>query len=159
MNPMRDVGMGAWEGEKGLLCAESQNVRNIRNIYKYEINIQLIQLFTAENLFRSRRNTPEPAGTFEEIVFRHVPAMFRFSVFPENLCSPSATGPTAACRKIVFRHVPVAPEHFQIAGGPEIRGLQKFALVVFRMFRTFAPPSHVSRRNNTRPASGMEISR
>ncbi len=158
MNPMRYVDMGAWEGEKGLLCVEGQNVRNIRNIYKYEINIQLIQLFTAEILFRSRRNIPEPAGTFKKIVFRHVPAMFRFTVFPENLCSLSATRPTAACRKIVFRHVPVAPEHFQIAGGPGIRGLQKVALAVFRMFRTFAAPSHVSRHNDTRLTCGMEIS-
>lgn len=70
-------------------------------------------------------------GTFrnipERILFRHVPAMFRQALLPEQGCSPYATRPTAILQKNVFRNVPVVPEHFHGATGLVNQGLQRIA--------------------------------
>lgn len=88
-------------------------------------------------------------GTFrnipERILFRHVPAMFRPALLPEQGCSPYATRATAIFQKTAFRNVPVVPEHFYGATGRVNQGLQRIDFEMFRMFRTFDSPAHVFR--------------
>ncbi len=140
MKRMASSVWGALDGVNGMACAKAETVRNIRNIQFYKKYIQLIQLVTYINLFRRHWNKPERTGTN---LFRHVPAMFRPALLPEQGCSPYATRATAILQKNVFRNVPVVPEHFYRATGRVNQGLQQIAVEMFRMFRTFDSPAHV----------------
>lgn len=124
MNSGMKVGLGRPENSNAVLCVSPQYIQNKRNIYKNKKKHQLDQSVTSENLFRSGWNRSEQGGTG---LFSSVLGMFRFSTFPMNRCSPSATGPVENLKKNPFRNVPPAPEHFQSAGSPGIRGAQRFA--------------------------------
>jgi len=140
---------------RNVFCVVPQSVRNKRNINNLSYKTYIYQLVKRSNLFRYGWNTLEQTGTN---LFRHVPAMFRFCTFQENRCSPSAPWPAEQHEKNVFRFVPVPPEHFQIAGGPVIRGFQRIAKKMFRLFRMFSGGTQVSVSRRPQGLTEMEIS-
>ncbi len=146
---------GAVKSGGKVFCVLPQSVRNKRNIKYFSYKTYKYQLVEAVKLFRFGWNTLEQTGTN---LFRHVPVMFRFCTFQENRCSLSAPWPAEQNEKNVFRFVPVSPEHFQVAGGPVIRGFQRIAKKMFRLFRMFSGGTQVSVSRRPQGLTEMEIS-